>query len=98
MSKSMVIVAILEHIDNALQVDGAELKHEGMHVLILHSLGSSTGLYSSILNDIGGLLGNLLVLGLFNVSNLYRLAICINSYILTCYFDSKLINNNLWTL
>jgi hypothetical protein len=94
----MVIVAILEHIDNALQVDGAELKHEGMHVLILHSLGSSTGLYSSILNDIGGLLGNLLVLGLFNVSNLYRLAICINSYILTCYFDSKLINNNLWTL
>jgi hypothetical protein len=98
MSKSMVIAAILEHIDNALQVDGAELKHEGMHVLILHSLGSSTGLYSSILNDIGGLLGNLLVLGLFNVSNLYRLAICINSYILTCYFDSKLINNNLWTL
>jgi hypothetical protein len=71
----MAIVAILQHTDNALHVDGAEFVHDGLHILLLHSLGSFTGLCSSILNSSGGLLGILLVLGLFNVSNLYKFAI-----------------------
>jgi hypothetical protein len=49
----MVIVAILQHTDNALHVDGAEFVHEGLHILILHSLGSLTGLCSSILDGPG---------------------------------------------
>jgi hypothetical protein len=73
--KSMVIVAILQHTDNALHVDGAEFVHKGLHILILHSLGSFTGLCSSILNSLDGLLGILLVLGLFNISNLYKFTI-----------------------
>jgi hypothetical protein len=73
--KLIVIVAILQHTDNALYVDSAEFVHKGLHILILHSLGSFTGLYSSILNSLGGLLGILLVLGLFNVSNLYKFTI-----------------------
>jgi hypothetical protein len=71
----MVIIAILQHTDNALHVDGAEFVHEGLYVLILHSLGSFTGLCSSILDGPGGLLGILLVLGLFSVSNSYKFAI-----------------------
>jgi hypothetical protein len=94
----MVIVAILQHTDNALHVDGAEFVHEGLHILILHSLGSFTGLCSSILNGPGGLLGILLVLGLFNVSNSYKFAIWINSHLFTCSFSSDLINNDLLTL
>jgi hypothetical protein len=73
--KSIVIVAILRHTDNALHVDGAEFIHEGLHILILHSLGRFTGLCSSILDGLGGLLGILLVLGLLNVSNLYKFAV-----------------------
>jgi hypothetical protein len=57
----MVIVAILQHTDNALHVDGAEFVLEGLHILILHSLGSFTGLCSAILDGPGGLLGILLV-------------------------------------
>jgi hypothetical protein len=71
----MVIVAILQHTDNALHVDGAEFVHKGLHILILYSLGIFTGLCSSILNGLGGLLGILLVLSLFNVSNLYKFTI-----------------------
>jgi hypothetical protein len=73
--KSIVIVAILQHTDNALYIDGAEFVYKGLYILILYSLGSFTGLCSSILNGLGGLLGILLVLGLFNVSNLYKFAI-----------------------
>jgi hypothetical protein len=71
----MVIVAILQHTNNALYVDSAEFVYKGLYILILHSLGSFTGLCSSILNGLDGLLGILLVLGLFNVSNLYKFTI-----------------------
>jgi hypothetical protein len=73
--KSIVIVAILQHTDNALHVNSAEFVHKGLHILILYSLGSFTGLCSSILNGSDGLLGILLVLGLFNISNSYKFAI-----------------------
>jgi hypothetical protein len=94
----MVIVAILQHTDNALHVDGAEFVHEGLHILILHSLGIFTGLCSSILDGPGGLLGILLVLGLFDISNSYKFAIWIKSHLFTCPFSSDLINNDLLTL
>jgi hypothetical protein len=94
----MVIVAILQHTDNALHVDGAEFVHEGLHILILHSLGSFTGLYSSILDGSGGLLSILLVLSLFDVSNSYKFAIWINNHLFTSPFGSDLIDNDLLTL
>jgi hypothetical protein len=75
MRKLIVIVAILQHTDNALHVNGAEFVYKGLHILILHSLGSFTGLCSSILNGSDGLSGILLVLDLFNVSNLYKFTI-----------------------
>jgi hypothetical protein len=73
--KSIVIVAILQHTDNTLYVDSTKLVYKGLYILILYSLGSFTGLYSFILNSLDGLLDILLVLGLFNVSNLYKFAI-----------------------
>jgi hypothetical protein len=94
----MITVANLQHIDNTLHVNGAEFVHEGLHILILHSLCSFTGLYSSILNGPGGLLSILLVFGLFNVSNLCKLAIQINSHLFTCSLSLDLSNSNLLTL
>jgi hypothetical protein len=33
----MLIVAILQRIDDARHVDGAEFVHKGLHILLLHS-------------------------------------------------------------
>jgi hypothetical protein len=71
----MVVVAVLQHTDNALQVAALNLYMKACISLILHSLGSFTGLCSSILNGPDGLLGILLVLGLFKVSNSYKFTI-----------------------
>jgi hypothetical protein len=59
----MLTVAILHQIHDALHVDGAKFVHEGLHILILHSQGSSTGLRSPILGRSSGFEGILCILG-----------------------------------
>jgi hypothetical protein len=73
--KLIVIITILQHTNNTLYVNSAEFIYKGLYILILYSLDSFTGLCSSIFNSLDGLLGILLVLDLFNVSNLYKFTI-----------------------
>jgi hypothetical protein len=89
------ILAILQAIYNATYVDGAEFRHEGRHISILHALGRFLRLCSPILSGLGCLLGLLLIQSLLDVSNAYKLVIQVESYLLSSPFGADFINDDL---
>jgi hypothetical protein len=88
------ILAILQTIYNATHVDSAEFGHEGRHIPILHALNRFLCLRSPILGGSGCLLGLLLIQSLLDVSNTYKLAIQVESYLLSSPFGADFIDDN----
>jgi hypothetical protein len=75
--------------------NGAEFGHEGRHIPILRALGRFLRLRSPILGGPGCLLGLLLIESLLDVSNAYKLAIRVESYLLLSPFGADFIDDDL---
>jgi hypothetical protein len=93
--QSRYILAILQAIYNVTHVNGAEFGHEGRYIPILHALGRFLRLRSPIFDGLGCLLGLLLIESLLDVSNAYKLAIRVESYLLSSPFGADFIDDDL---